>query len=317
MTRLLTSFALLACAPLLAAPMPALIIDGQNNHEDWPKTTAMMKDYLEQTGLFKVDIARTAFTWKGEKHLPAYALPGVKTESRPKSEPDPNFKPDFFRYRLVLSNFGYNAAPWPAETKANFERYVREGGGLVVVHAANNSFGDWPEYNEIIGLGGWGGRNEKSGPYVYINQAGELIRDTSPGSGGAHGPQHLFKVQVRDPNHPVTRGMPPVWLHSKDELYDRLRGPAQRMLLLATAFSDPQYKGTNRHEPMLLTIEYGKGRVFHTPMGHADYSMECVGFIASLQRGAEWAATGAVTQALPPDFPSADKESVRRYPGRP
>ena len=61
--------------------------------------------------------------------------------------------------------------------------------------------------------------------------------------------------------------------------------------------------GSERHEPMLMAINYGKGRVFHTAMGHMDYSMECVGFITTLQRGAEWAATGEVTQKVPADFP--------------
>lgn len=317
-TLLRPACALAAAAVLSAsaAPMKAIIIDGQNNHGDWPKTTFMMKSYLEQTGLFEVDIARTAFTWQGEKHLAAYSIEGVTTTAKPKAETDPNFKPDFAKYKVVISNFGYGAAPWPEETRANFEKYVREGGGLVVVHAADNSFGDWVEYNRMIGLGGWGGRNEKHGPYVYVSQQGELVRDTTPGSGGAHGPQHLFKIKVRDPEHPVTKGMPAEWLHNKDELYERLRGPAENMKLLATAFASPDQKGSGRHEPMILTVQYDKGRVFHTPMGHADYSMECVGFIATLQRGAEWAATGAVTQALPSDFPTADKESVRPYPGR-
>jgi hypothetical protein len=33
--------------------------------------------------------------------------------------------------------------------------------------------------------------------------------------------------------------------------------------------------------------------------------MQCVGFITTLQRGAEWAVTGNVTQPVPWDFPSA------------
>lgn len=299
-----------------AADLKALIIDGQNNHGIWPKTTVMMKSYLEQTDLFEVDIARTKFTHNGANYLKEFPIEGLTTEVRPKPETDPDFKPDFSKYDVVVSNFGHGAAPWPQETQKSFAEFVRNGGGLVVVHAANNSFGDWSEYNEIIGLGGWGGRNEKSGPYVYFDDKGKQVRDESAGRGGSHGSQHPFSIVVRDGEHPITKGMPREWLHAKDELYDRLRGPAQNLQVLATAYASKDHGGTGRHEPMLMTVKYGKGRVFHTPMGHADYSQECVGFIVSLQRGTEWAATGDVTQPIPDDFPGADKESARKYAAR-
>ncbi len=294
--------------------MNVLIIDGQNNHEMWPKTTIMMKQYLEETDLFKVDIVRTQFTWKGEKYLTEFPVPEVGvTQALADPKPDPGFNPDFSKYDVIISNFGWMAAPWPEDTKKALDDYVKNGGGLVIVHAANNSFPKWLAYNQMIGLGGWGDRSEKDGPYVYYNDEGELVRDDSPGRGGSHGPQHEFKITIRDKQHPITADMPAQWLHTLDELYDRLRGPAENMQVLATAYSDNDQKGTGRHEPMLITIKYGNGRVFHTPMGHADYSMECVGFIASLQRGVEWAATGKVTQKLPTDFPDKNKLSKRDF----
>ena len=61
---------------------------------------------------------------------------------------------------------------------------------------------------------------------------------------------------------------------------------------------------------MMWTVTYGKGRVFHTPMGHDVNGMRCVGFVTTLQRGTEWAATGKVTMPIPQDFPSPDKVSV-------
>jgi type 1 glutamine amidotransferase len=64
---------------------------------------------------------------------------------------------------------------------------------------------------------------------------------------------------------------------------------------------------------MLMTLQYGKGRIFHTPMGHGNDSQECVGFITCLQRGAEWAATGEVTVKVPEDFPTAEKTSQRKF----
>jgi type 1 glutamine amidotransferase len=146
-----------------------------------------------------------------------------------------------------------------------------------------------------------------------LSDDGKLVRDESAGRGGNHGAQHPFQVVVRNPDHPITKGMPHAWMHVQDELYDLLRGPAESMTILATAFADKGHGGTGRHEPMIFTVEFGKGRVLHTPMGHGDYSQECVGFIVTLQRGAEWAATGKVTQELPDDFPTADELSQRKF----
>lgn len=314
--RLLLGSFCLMLSPLVAAPqIRALIVDGQNNHTVWPKSTAMMKAYLEESGRFSVDVVRTATTWKGERWLADYPVstqPPV--DNLPEPQPDPNFAPDFKNYDVVISNFGWKAAPWPAGTQAALEDYMKAGGGLVVVHAANNSWPEWEAYNRMIGLGGWGGRNEKSGPYVYYNDAGELVRDMSPGPGGHHGPQREFHIEARAP-HPITAGMPPVWLHTKDECYDRLRGPAENMTVLATAYADAEKGGSGRHEPMLMVLDYGKGRIFHNTLGHDDYSFECVGFITTLLRGAEWAATGEVTLPVPADFPTADATSSRKFAG--
>jgi uncharacterized protein len=291
-----------------------LIVDGQNNHVQWPKITYMMKKILEETGRFSVDVNRTVFTWEGAEFVKQFPIEGLRaTESLKKPRADSSFSPDFKKYDLVICNFGWNAAPWPAETQKAFEKYVKKGGGLVVIHAADNSFPAWPAYNQMIGLGGWGDRTEKDGPYLYYNNEGQLIRDTSAGRGGSHGPQHEFTIQIRDSEHPITKGMPEKWLHAKDELYDRLRGPAENMKVLATTFSSKEMKGSDRHEPMLMTLNYGKGRIFHTPMGHIDYSVECAGFQTCLFRGSEWAATGKVTFPIPADFPAEGKTSSRVF----
>ncbi len=270
-----------------AAKLKALIVDGQNNHK-WQETTPVLKTLLEETGLFKVDVAT----------------------SPPKGQPMDSFKPDFEKYDVVVSN--YNGDEWRQETKDAFDKYVKGGGGFVSYHAADNSFPKWGEYNEMIGIGGWGGRNEESGPMVRFRD-GKVVFDTSPGKGGAHPPKHDFQVIMRDCEHAVTVGLPEKWMHGNDELYCNLRGPAKNMHVLATAFADPAQKnGSGEHEPMLFTISYGKGRVFHTTLGHHVEQMQGVGFIFTLQRGTEWAATGKVTQTeVPKDFPTADKPSAR------
>lgn len=298
-----------------AAPkLKALIVDGQNNHTVWPKSTIMMKQYLEETGLFTVEVDRTKFTWKSNKEKAYLPLAGVgETEELKQPKTDPDFSPDFAKYDVIISNFGWKAADWPEGTQKALEAYVANGGGFVVVHAADNSFPKWVEFNKMIGLGGWGGRTEKDGPYVYFTEEGKLTRDNSPGGAGAHGPKHEFTITVRETEHPITKGMPPMWKHTPDECYAKLRGPAENMTILATGRDVSGKAPTQRHEPILMVLDYGKGRVFHTTLGHDAHSCEGVGFIESFNRGTEWAASGKVTQELPSDFPTADHVTSRAF----
>jgi type 1 glutamine amidotransferase len=320
MNRLLSIAAALALtAPLAAAePIKVLIVDGQNNH-NWRATTPILKQILEEAKIFSVDIATTP----DRPRPPQKPKGGASEEAVKKYEADVEafkkaeaehkqkfaaFRPKFKDYQVVVSN--YNGELWPEQTRSDFAEFVSHGGGFVAVHAADNAFPEWPEYNAMIGVGGWGGRNEKSGPYVRLRE-GEFVLDTTKGNGGSHGQQHAFLVEVRKKDHAITSGLPEKWLHATDELYDRLRGPAKQLTVLATAFADPKKGGSGEHEPMLMVIEYGKGRVFHTTLGHAEPAMKCVGFRTTFARGVEWAATGKVTQEVPADFPTAEKVSSR------
>ncbi|MBK1853894.1 ThuA domain-containing protein [Verrucomicrobiaceae bacterium 5K15] len=313
-TTVLCLMSVLSLSAVGSAKMKALIIDGQNNHDVWPKSTIMMKQYLEDTGLFEVKVIRSKFTWKGNREKEFLPLADAgETQNLPKSKPDPNFNPKFSDYDVVVSNFGWGASTWPKATQDAFVKYMKEGGGFVSVHAADNSFGKWEEYNKMIGLGGWDGRTEKDGPYVYYDNDGKLVRDTSPGKAGSHGAQHNVPVTIRVPDHPITKGMPKHWITAKDECYAKLRGPAQNMTILATGKDMTKRAPTNRHEPILMVLDYHKGRVFHTTLGHDDYSFEGVGFITTFTRGVEWAASGKVTLPIPEDFPTAEKSSHRKF----
>ena len=285
-------FAIVAVLMLLTSSVPAaeklklLIIDGQNNHQ-WKKTTPVLRAFLEKSGRFTVSVSTSPARGGTEA---AWAA----------------FRPAFAANDVVLSN--YNGQPWPEPVQSSLEKYVSGGGGLVIVHAANNAFPGWSEWNKMIGLG-W--RQAKYGERLTLNNAGKAVRTVKgQGPGAGHGPQHEFPVVVRDRRHPVMAGIPAEWMHSRDELYHGQRGPALNMHILATAFSAPAKRGTGAHEPMVWWIPYGKGKVFTTVLGHADYSMKCVGFQTIVSRGAEWSATGRVTLEVPGSFPSAEKTSV-------
>lgn len=226
-----------------------------------------------------------------------------RTRSTKESCEDGSYRPAFSDYDVVVMNEGFGAPDWPEATQRDFEEYMAGGGGMVSIHAANNCWPAWEEYNKMTAVGGWAGRDENSGPYLYVDGEGEVVRDTSPGKGGSHGPQHAFEVVVRDTEHPITKGLPPTFMHGPDELYDSLRGPAENVTLLATAFSSKEKRGTDRHEPVLMAITYGDGRIFHTILGHDVPQLKAATFVTTFLRGTEWAATGAVTTPVPEDFP--------------
>jgi type 1 glutamine amidotransferase len=256
----------------------ALIIDGQNNH-DWPRTTAGIRAALE--GHFDIEVATV-------------------------TEPA-RFTADFSRYAAVISN--YFGPDWPEATMAGLEDYVRQGGGYVVVHAGATSFKNRASYNRLTGLA-W--RDANHGDRLTLDAAGNVVRTPrGVGPGAGHGPCFAFPINHHAPEHPIVQGLPAVWMHAKDELWHGLRGPAEELTILASAFS-PR---TGAREPMMWTVGFGSGRVFVTVLGHIwkdgeTTAVECVGFRHTLARGCQWAATGQVDLPVPANFPKEGEISI-------
>jgi hypothetical protein len=288
----------LLCASLLLgacahhAPRPAppvvrvLILDGQNNH-DWRRTTESLRATLLATGRFAVTVATTP-----DKGQPPAAWAA--------------WRPDFVAADVVVSN--YNGEAWPEAIRSAFVGFVSGGGGAVMVHAANNPFPEWPEFNQMIGLG-W--RKPDYGDRITIDDAtGALVRTLrGVGPGAGHGPAHVFQIKVRKPDHPIMRGLPLVWTHGRDQLSHGQRGPAQNMTVLDSAFSAKDKGGTGEHEPVTWVIPYGKGNVVTTMLGHQwrdqqdAAALDCPGWKTVFARAVEWAATGQVTIPVPANFP--------------
>lgn len=277
-------------------PIRALIVSGQNNH-NWKVSHRAIKQILDNSGMFISDVVLTP--------------PAGGDMSR--------FNPNFDDYDVVVLD--YNGDRWGEKVDEAFLKYVQKGGGIIVYHAADNAFAGWDEFNKIIALGGWEGRDEKSGPYCYIKD-GKMVLDSSPGRGGSHGRQREYPMHCRNAEHPITKDLPDNWLHAQDEMYDFMRGPANIKDLLYSGMSDAATGGSGREEPLVFTVDYGKARIFHIMLGHCGASLEnnpamqCAGFQTLLLRGAEWAATGEVTQPVPNDFPTNAAVSLRKDYGR-
>ena len=276
------------------ARIKVMILTGQSNpYHNWAVSSAAIKRMLDDAGRFEVTVVTS----------PA------------KGQDMSAFKPTFAGYGAVLMD--YEGDEWPEATRQAFAEYIRGGGGLVLAHAADNAFPKWPEFLELSGVGGWGGRDESWGPKVRWRD-GKMVLDPTPGN-AMHPAKHDFLVVSRAPKHPIMNGIPAEWLHASDEIYSQLRGPAKNLQVLATASAEKAKGGTGEQEPMFMTIQYGKGRVFHNTLGHVGPnesapvpSLSSVGYIVSIQRGTEWAATGAVTQKVPADFPTATQTSLRK-----
>jgi type 1 glutamine amidotransferase len=270
-----------------------LIIDGANNH-DWPRATKIIKDILEDSDLFTVEVSTT---------------PAVDAAKEQWDKWHPKFK----QYDVVFSNFNgghqQNALQWPKEVEQDLEQFVSQGGGFVSYHAANNSFPSWENYNKMIALG-W--RDKSYGPSFIIDAKGDVIKiPTGEGRNPGHGPEHDFVITVKETDHPIYKGVPKHWKHPHEQLTHGQHGPGG-MKILSSAWS----KDTNENEPMDWTVNYGKGRVYTTMLGHLwkdgpDTSMKCIGFQTILIRGTEWAASGKVSYPIPKNFPTENEVSVR------
>ena len=262
------------------ALLSVLIVDGVNNH-DWEAGTRGIQAVLAASpGRFRVDVSTTP---------PREAPP----------EAWKSWRPDFKRYAVVIVNFNgghkVDGLRWPTEVEQAFERYVEGGGGVVIFHAANNAFLEWPAYNKMIGLG-W--REPSFGPGLAVGDDGSGVVTIPAGSGlpPGHGPRHDFDLCVAAPVHPITKDLPHCWMHPSEQLTHGQHGPATGLTILTYARSEV----SKQNEPMDWISHYGKGRVYVTMLGHTwknepNPNFDDPNFQVLVARGTEWAASGNVT----------------------
>lgn len=189
-------------------------------------------------------------------------------------------------YDVVIVNYYDRRNPqlrWGEQADQALVDYVKSGKGLVVYHFSVAAFDGWTEY-EKMSAGNW-----------------------RPGM-GHHSARHDFKVDIKDTEHPITKGLKKSFPQPNDELYANLGWqPKGTYHVLATAWDDHSLyhgkakqptPGAGMDHPMLWTVQYGDGRVFTTALGHDVPAIETPAFIGTFVRGTEWAATGKVT--IPP-----------------
>ncbi|NPA35820.1 MAG: ThuA domain-containing protein [Chlorobi bacterium] len=263
-----------------------LIVDGYSNH-NWRQTTKVVKHILKNAGMFSVSVS-TAPSESGAKEWETW-------------------EPQFDRYDVVIQNTNniFNKKiKWPRRVQKELEDYVSSGGGLFILHSANNAYANWPEYNLMIGLG-W--RKPDEGVALQVTDDGK-IKTIPIGEGRKtyHGPRNDEVINIIT-DHPINRGFPKKWKTPDMELYKFARGPAKNLTVLSYATDDE----TGINWPVEWVVKYGKGRVYNSSMGHLwqddiyPVTYRCVGFQTTLIRVTEWLATGKTTWPVPENFPTA------------
>jgi hypothetical protein len=231
-----------------------LILSGRNNH-DWRTTTPLIRQQLVDSGKFDVRVNEEPMGI-GAQTLAAY-------------------------HAILLD---YDGPRWGAVTEKAVEEFVSSGKGMVVIHAAAYPF---------HGLNVLGDKHVRTGIFEppweeYAKMIGCRWSDEEPKTG--HGKRHVFTVKVVDRDHPVGRDLPET-MRADDELYHNMRMRPEAKVL-ATAFDAREINGTGKDEPILWTVAYGKGRVFHNALGHDVEAMRQPAFALPVVRGSEWAAAG-------------------------
>jgi hypothetical protein len=289
---ILGAIAPLASGAAEAAKIRVLIVDGCSNH-DWRLTTRWIRAILEPTGLFDVAVTTTP---------PTADSPGWDA-----------WRPRFRDYDVVIQTYNDlgGGAPWPAEVRADFAAFVRNGGGLYVWHAGTNAFPDWPAYSRIIGLG-W--RKKDQGVAVEVAADESLLRIPSgEGLDTNHGARFDALV-IRLGDHPIHQGLPRRWKAANIEVYNHARGPAEEVEVLSYANDEVR---TKRNWPIEWTVSYGEGRVYTSTLGHVwkgdvqPVTVRDAAVQTLLVRALQWLARRPVTFPVPPDFPTETATSVR------
>jgi type 1 glutamine amidotransferase len=187
------------------------------------------------------------------------------------NQPDTLKLSDFQKFDVVLNNWNSwpeNDLRWPAETETALLKFIENGGGFVTFHASSSAFYKWPEFQEIS-TAAW-------------------IMDTT-----SHGKVSETNVSIENKKHPVTKGMKDFVIF--DELWlNAAVNP--KFEVLGTASDQKTTKEGIKPQPAIMVANYGKGRIFHTILGHDVKAMENEGFRTLLLRGSEWAATGKVSK---------------------
>jgi type 1 glutamine amidotransferase len=272
-------------------PIPVLIVDGFSNH-DWRQTTILTKWILEESGLFKVDIST----------IPTDSIQLL------------NWEPKFTDYAVVIQNTNNIFTPhlrWPVQAELDLENFVKKGGGLYILHSANNAFSHWKEYEKMMGMG-W--RPSTFGYALEIDSSRNIIRiPPGEGSGTGHGNRFNALIQILNP-HPINMGYPDKWQTTDTEVYNFSRGYAENLTVLSYAYDSTS---THRMWPVEWVVAYGKGRVYNSSLGHVwqgdvyPANFRCIGYQTTVIRVTEWLAYGQVTYPVPSNFPTKDSLSLR------
>ena len=164
-----------------------------------------------------------------------------------------------FDYDVLMMNFkNYDPLKREEAAKKNLVRFINEGGGLMYFHFTGGAFENWPE---------------------FVNVSGRVWNP----SFRAHDPYQEFTVQITRKDHPIMKGINDFKI--TDELYTCLDGKREIEVL-----AESKSSVDGKMYPMAFVFTEGKGRGFHTVLGHDGKAFESPELTPLLQNAAIWCA---------------------------
>jgi uncharacterized protein len=239
--------AALAATSIQAAPKRVLVVTTTTGfrHSSIPTAEKVLAQLAQSSGEFTVDFVRQPpgkprdlQRGNSPEAQAAYEAAETKWDDALKAALEKLSPASLNHYDGVI--FASTTGDLPIPDKQGFLDWIKAGHAFIGIHAASDTFHNWPGYIEMLG-----------------------------GEFKMHGPQVGVACTNDDPNNPATANLPKIWKIQQEEIYQFKNFDPAKVHELLSINQNP-YDKLPAHWPVSWCKNYGAGRVFYTSLGHRE-----------------------------------------------